>query len=101
MNNIKIVSVAITFLFTVIFNCAYAQDTAQIENIVLVHGAFVDGSGWQPVYDILTEQGYKVSVTQHTLTTFEGDVVAVNRILDQQDGPCILVGIELWGRNYY
>jgi pimeloyl-ACP methyl ester carboxylesterase len=76
---------------------AKAQDTARIRNVVLVHGAFVDGSGWQPVYELLTKKGYKVSVTQHTLTSFEGDVAAVKRIIDQQDGPCILVGHSYGG----
>ena len=68
-----------------------------VRNVVLVHGAFVDGSGWQPVYEILTKKGYKVSVTQQSLTSFEGDVAAVKRIIDQQDGPCILVGHSYGG----
>lgn len=74
-----------------------AQDTTHVRNVVLVHGAFADGSGWQPVYEILTKKGYKVSVTQHSLTSFEGDVAAVKRIIDQQDGPCILVGHSYGG----
>ena len=68
-----------------------------IKNIVLVHGAFVDGSGWRPVYDQLTRQGYHVSIVQQPLTSFAGDVAAVNRIVDQQDGPCILVGHSYGG----
>src|ERR1700733_3537305 len=52
-----------------------------IKNIVLVHGAFVDGSGWQPVYEILVKKGYQVSVTQQPLTSFDGDVAAVKRVL--------------------
>ena len=74
-----------------------AQDTTHVRNVVLVHGAFADGSGWQPVYELLTKKGYKVSVTQHSLTSFEGDVAAVKRIIDQQDGPCILVGHSYGG----
>jgi len=70
---------------------------APVKNIVLVHGAFVDGSGWQPVYNILTAKGYHVSITQQPLTSFEGDVAAVNRILDQQNGTCILVGHSYGG----
>lgn len=98
MHTVQKVFVILIMLYTsMVWNPALAQDTAAIKNIVLVHGAFVDGSGWQPVYDLLTKQGYKVSVTQHTLTTFEGDVEAVNRILDQQDGPCILVGHSYGG----
>jgi pimeloyl-ACP methyl ester carboxylesterase len=74
------------------------RDTiGRIKNIVLVHGAFVDGSGWKPVYDILTRAGYHVSIVQQTLTTFEGDIAAVNRILDMQEGPGILVGHSYGG----
>ncbi len=98
MNKFKTVLCTLTFLFTAaIFNCIQAQDTLGIKNIVLVHGAFVDGSGWQSVHDILTDQGYKVIVTQHSLTTFNGDVEAVKRILDQQSGSCILVGHSYGG----
>ncbi|RYZ47610.1 MAG: alpha/beta hydrolase [Sphingobacteriales bacterium] len=68
-----------------------------VKNIVLVHGAFVDGSGWKSVHDILTAKGYHVSVTQQPLTSFDADVAAVKRILDQQDGPCILVGHSYGG----
>jgi len=88
----------LTLLLSHLFSISVkAQDTSHIRNVVLVHGAFVDGSGWQPVYEILTKKGYKVSVTQHTLTSFEGDVAAVKRIIDQQDGPCILVGHSYGG----
>lgn len=73
------------------------SDGQAVKNVVLVHGAFVDGSGWEGVYNILTKQGYKVSVTQHTLLSFNGDVAAVNRIIDQQDGPCILVAHSYGG----
>lgn len=77
-------------------NSTNAQDKA-IKNVVLVHGAFVDGSGWQDVYQLLTQQGYKVSVTQHKLQDFNADVAEVNRIIDQQDGSCILVGHSYGG----
>jgi pimeloyl-ACP methyl ester carboxylesterase len=74
------------------------KDTVKrIKNIVLVHGAFVDGSGWKPVYDILTKAGFHVSIVQQTLTSFEGDIAAVNRILDMQDGPSVLVGHSYGG----
>ena len=78
-------------------NSTYGKDTIGVKNIVLVHGAFVDGSGWQGAYDILTKKGYNVTVTQQTLTSFEADVAAVNRIIDQQNGPCILVGHSYGG----
>jgi pimeloyl-ACP methyl ester carboxylesterase len=66
-------------------------------NIFLVHGAFADGSGWKPVADILIEDGYKVSIVQHPMTSLEDDVVATKRILDRQDGPVILVGHSYGG----
>jgi len=76
---------------------AYSQENKTVKNVVLVHGAFVDGSGWQGVYDILVKKGYYVSVTQHTLLSFDEDVKAVNRVIDQQDGACILVGHSYGG----
>ncbi len=82
-----------------VINC-FSQtkiEPERVNNIVLVHGAFVDGSGWEPVYNILVEKGYKVSVTQHTLQSLETDIDAVNRIINQQDGPCILVGHSYGG----
>lgn len=68
----------------------------QIKNVVLVHGAFADGSGWRRVYDALTARGYRVSIVQNPLTSLEADVAATNRVLDLQDGPTILVG-HSWG----
>src|ERR1700683_3529952 len=66
-------------------------------NIVLVHGAWVDGSGWQPVYRILAKDGYNVSMVQVPETSFQDDVAATKRILDLQTGPCILVGHSYGG----
>ncbi|SDE02922.1 Pimeloyl-ACP methyl ester carboxylesterase [Mucilaginibacter pineti] len=85
------------FYFVCNYNNAAAQQPAGIKNIVLVHGAFVDGSGWKPVYDILVKKGFHVSVTQQPLTSFDGDVAAVKRVLAMQDGPCILVGHSYGG----
>ncbi|TQK17981.1 pimeloyl-ACP methyl ester carboxylesterase [Microbacterium sp. SLBN-154] len=70
--------------------------TEQIKNVVLVHGAFADGSGWRRVYDLLTARGYRVSIVQNPLTSFADDVAATTRVLDLQDGPAILVG-HSWG----
>lgn len=67
-----------------------------ITNVVLVHGAFADGSGWRKVYDRLTARGLRVSVVQNPLTSLEDDVTATTRVLDQQDGPAVLVG-HSWG----
>ncbi|MEU6994917.1 alpha/beta hydrolase [Streptomyces sp. NPDC046465] len=66
-------------------------------NIVLVHGGFVDGSGWQWVYDILTQDGYKVSVVQNPTLSLAGDVAAVRLVLDALDGPAVLVGHSYGG----
>lgn len=67
-----------------------------ITNVVLVHGAFADGSGWRRVYDDLTGRGFRVTIVQNPLTSFEDDVAATTRVLDRQDGPTILVG-HSWG----
>jgi pimeloyl-ACP methyl ester carboxylesterase len=69
----------------------------RIRNIVLVHGAWADGSGWKGVYDILVKDGYNVSVVQEPETSFNEDVAATKRVLAQQDGPCILVGHSYGG----
>ncbi len=72
------------------------ETTEKIKNVVLVHGAFADGSGWRRVYDVLTARGYRVSIVQNPLTSFADDVAATSRVLDAQDGPTILVG-HSWG----
>jgi len=69
----------------------------RIHNIVLVHGAWADGSGWRGVYDILVKHGYNVSMVQEPETTFQDDVTATKRILSLQDGPCILVAHSYGG----
>jgi pimeloyl-ACP methyl ester carboxylesterase len=74
-----------------------ATAQAPIRNIVLVHGAWADGSGWNGVYDILARDGYKVSVVQEPETSFADDVVATRRVIDQQDGPCLLVAHSYGG----
>ncbi len=66
-------------------------------NIVLVHGALIDGSSWRGVYDVLTKDGYRVSIVQPPLTGLDEDVAATKRVLDQQDGPVILVGNSYGG----
>jgi len=67
-----------------------------VKNVVLVHGAFADGSGWRGVYENLTKRGYRVSIVQNPLNSLEDDVAATNRVLERQDGPTILVG-HSWG----
>jgi pimeloyl-ACP methyl ester carboxylesterase len=68
-----------------------------IRNIVLVHGAWADGSGWKGVYDILVKDGYNVSIVQEPETTFKEDVAAARRTIALQDGPCILVAHSYGG----
>lgn len=70
--------------------------TAAARNVVLVHGAFADGSGWRNVYNDLTRRGYRVTIVQNPLTSLADDVAATRRALDRQDGPTILVG-HSWG----
>lgn len=70
---------------------------APVKNIVLVHGAWVDGSGWKPVYEILVRDGYNVTMVQEPETSFEADVTAAKRVLEHQTGPCILVGHSYGG----
>jgi pimeloyl-ACP methyl ester carboxylesterase len=69
----------------------------RIRNIVLVHGAWADGSGWKGVFDILVKDGYNVSIVQEPETSFKDDVAATKRALAQQDGPCILVAHSYGG----
>lgn len=67
-----------------------------VKNVVLVHGAFADGSGWRGVYDQLTRRGYRVTIVQNPLTSLADDVAATRRALDRQDGRTVLVG-HSWG----
>ena len=68
-----------------------------IKNVVLVHGGFVDGSGWQGVYDMLKKDGYTVSIVQNPTISLADDVAVTKRILAAQDGPAILVGHSYGG----
>jgi pimeloyl-ACP methyl ester carboxylesterase len=68
-----------------------------VRNVVLVHGGFVDGSGWQGVYDLLTADGFNVSVVQNQTLSLESDVATTTNVLDLQDGPAILVGHSYGG----
>ncbi|WP_137153056.1 alpha/beta hydrolase [Devosia sp. FKR38] len=70
--------------------------TTPVRNVVLVHGAFADGSGWRNVYNDLTARGYAVTIVQNPLTSLADDVAATTRALNRQNGPAILVG-HSWG----
>jgi len=68
-----------------------------IKNVVLVHGGFVDGSGWQGVYDLLTKDGYSVTIVQNPTLSLADDVAVTRRALAAQNGPAILVGHSYGG----
>ncbi|WP_327400727.1 alpha/beta hydrolase [Streptomyces sp. NBC_01288] len=72
-------------------------EAAAAKNVVLVHGGFVDGSGWRGVYDALRADGHHVSIVQNPTLSLEGDVATTKRVLDAQDGPTVLVGHSYGG----
>ncbi|WP_207002377.1 alpha/beta fold hydrolase [Trinickia mobilis] len=76
---------------------AHAETGTAAKDIVIVHGALVDGSGWRGVYDILSKDGYHVSIVQEPLTSLAEDVDATKRVIDQQRGPVVLVGHSYGG----
>src|SRR5258707_12154664 len=76
---------------------AHAETKPAAKNIVIVHGALVDGSGWRAVYDILTKDGFHVTIVQEPLTGLAEDVEATKRAIDQQPGPVVLIGHSYGG----
>ncbi|MFJ2889159.1 alpha/beta fold hydrolase [Streptomyces sp. NPDC087305] len=72
-------------------------ETGTARNVVLVHGGFVDGSGWRGVYDALRVDGHRVSVVQNPTLSLADDVATTRRVLDAQDGPTVLVGHSYGG----
>lgn len=89
----------LAFALTVFaFGLSTAGAQAQpIRNVVLVHGAFADGSGWRGVYNVLVKKGYHVVILQEPMTSLQDDVKALRHELDKLDGPCILVGHSYGG----
>ena len=69
----------------------------QTKNIVLVHGGFVDGSGWESVYSLLKKDGYNVAIVQNPTISLDDDVAVTKRVINEQDGPVILVGHSYGG----
>ena len=67
------------------------------KNVVLVHGGFVDGSGWQGVHDLLTRDGYRVAITQNPTLSLADDAAVARRVIDELDGPVVLVGHSYGG----
>jgi pimeloyl-ACP methyl ester carboxylesterase len=93
------VSPSLCFVLLLLTCCSLSAQNEQprIRNIVLVHGAWADGSGWKGVYDILVKDGYIVSVVQEPETSFKEDVAATKRVVALQGGPCILVAHSYGG----
>src|SRR2546423_12543783 len=96
---IKLRRISQSLLLLLLTCCALSaqSEKGRVRNIVLVHGAWADGSGWKGVHDILVKAGYNVSIVQEPLTSFQDDVAATKRILALQDGPCILVAHSYGG----
>src|SRR5450432_4556857 len=90
-------SLCIVLLFSTCATLSAQNEEHRVRNIVLVHGAWADGSGWKRVSDILVKDGYNVSIVQEPETSFRKDVAATKRVLAQQDGPCILVAHSYGG----
>lgn len=91
-----LVSLAIMAMALGAVSPAVAAPAGHIENVVLVHGAFADGSGWRAVYAKLVAKGYRVSIVQIPETSLAADVAATRDVLAQQTGPVVLVG-HSWG----
>jgi pimeloyl-ACP methyl ester carboxylesterase len=86
----KVTMLLITIV--VLAGCRLCAQTKGVKNILLIHGTFADGSGWQGVFRILTAKGYNVTVVQNPCGSMDEDVTAVKRAMDRETGPCILVG---------
>jgi pimeloyl-ACP methyl ester carboxylesterase len=92
--SLSLCAVSLLFMFGVM---SAQNQEPRVRNVVLVHGAWADGSGWKGVYDILVNDGYNVSIVQEPETSFKDDVAATKRTLALQDGPCILVAHSYGG----
>jgi len=88
--------VATTIALSAASGAVTEVNAQQVKNVVLVHGAFADGSGYRGVYTELVKKGYNVAVVQNPLSSLEDDVATVKLALDKQDGPVILAG-HSWG----
>src|SRR5437879_12459104 len=85
-------NVAIAVMFGMSGTMAHAETRPAANDVVIVDGALVDGSGWRAVYDILTKDGFHVTIVQEPLTSLAEDVDATKRVIDQQTGPVVLDG---------
>jgi pimeloyl-ACP methyl ester carboxylesterase len=95
----SLASTVVCLVWVLLMSTLLSAQSAErkVHNIVLVHGAWADGSGWRGVYDILIKRGYNVSIVQEPETSFQDDVEATKRVIAQQDGPCILVAHSYGG----
>jgi pimeloyl-ACP methyl ester carboxylesterase len=90
-------SLCVVLALSTCYSLSAQTNTHRVQNIVLVHGAWADGSGWKGVHDILVKDGFNVSIVQEPETSFQDDVAATKRILALQDGPSILVAHSYGG----
>lgn len=90
-------ALCITLLLYTCPTLSAQNEKPRIRNVVLVHGAWADGSGWKAVYEILVKDGFNVNIVQEPETSFQDDVTAVKRTLALQDGPVILVAHSYGG----
>ncbi|WP_153797018.1 alpha/beta hydrolase [Foetidibacter luteolus] len=95
-NRLKKVAVAAAISLSVGAGALNTAEAQPVKNVVLVHGAFADGSGFKALFSELTKKGFNVTVVQNPLTSLEDDVAATKVALDKQDGPAILAG-HSWG----
>jgi pimeloyl-ACP methyl ester carboxylesterase len=90
----NVATLALAFATSVI---AFAAQAADVKNIVIVHGALADGSGWRKATEILEKRGFIVTIVQEPITSLSDDIAMTNRVLDLQDGPTLLVGHSYGG----
>jgi len=88
---------AVPLTLGVVAHSPAAHAAERVNNVVLVHGGFVDGGGWEPVYKLLKAKGFNVSIVQNPTTSLAADVAATKAVLDAQHGPVVLVGHSYGG----
>lgn len=93
----KRLEVALALLLIASGSWAEGESHDRIQNVVLVHGAWADGSGWRDVYEVLQRRGFNVTVVQNPVTSLADDVAATTRVLERLQGPCVLVGHSYGG----
>ena len=90
-------SITLALMIAMGSTMAHAESKVAAKDIVIVHGALVNGSGWRAVYDILSKHGFHVTIVQEPLTGLAEDVEATKRAIDLQPGPVVLVGHSYGG----